>query len=262
MEGYIALYRCLLDKPIWKQSTPEQKTILITLLLMANHEENEWEWQGQKFKVFPGQFVTSLDSIVKTCGKGITIQNVRSALLRFEKLEFLTNASTKTGRFITILKWHTYQVDLMRGNKETNKEVTKTQQRPNKEVTTNNNDKNDNNDKKNISSKDDTLTKVNSLCPHNEILKLYNSICKSLPKINEMTNSRQDTIRTWWKKGIGLQELEAFFHRVETSDFLTNRTGKFTASFDWITKPANRQKILEGNYDNKKVANLDDWRNF
>jgi hypothetical protein len=147
MEGYIALYRILLDKPIWRKSTPEQKSILITLLLMANHEENEWEWMGQKFKVFPGQFITSLDSIVNACGKGITIQNVRTALERFEKLEFLTSGATKCGRLITILKWQTYQVELKKGNKGTNKDLTKTSQRPNKDLTPNNNDKND---KKNI----------------------------------------------------------------------------------------------------------------
>jgi hypothetical protein len=149
-EGYIALYRALLDKPIWKKSTPEQKAILITLLLMANHEENEWEWMGQKFKVFPGQFVTSLESIVNACGKGITIQNVRTALERFEKLEFLTSGATKCGRLITILKWQTYQVELKKGNKAPNKDLTKTSQRGNKDLTTNNNDNNDKNDKKNI----------------------------------------------------------------------------------------------------------------
>ncbi len=150
-EGFIALYRALLEKPIWKKSTPEQKSILITLLLMANHEENEWEWMGQKFKVFPGQFVTSLDNIVKACGKGISIQNVRTALDRFQKLEFLTSKSTKNGRLITILNWHTYQVKKIKSNKVTNKDLTKTSQRPNKDLTPNNNDNNDNNDNKYIS---------------------------------------------------------------------------------------------------------------
>lgn len=37
MQGWIKLHRELLDKPIWTESTPEQKTILITLLMMANH---------------------------------------------------------------------------------------------------------------------------------------------------------------------------------------------------------------------------------
>lgn len=143
MEGYIGLFRCLLENPIWKMSTPEQKTILITLLLMVNHKEVEWEWQGEKFKAQPGQRVTSLENIAKACGKGISIQNVRSALKRFEKLGFLTNQSTKTGRLITIVNWHLYQVEKMKTNKASNKAPTKRQQRSNKELTPNNNDNND-----------------------------------------------------------------------------------------------------------------------
>lgn len=129
--GYLKLHRELYHKPIWKQSTPEQKVVLMTLLAMAWFKPNEWEWKGKKFKTVPGQFITSLDSIVIDCGKGISIQNVRSSLKRFEKLEFLTNESTKTGRLITIANWSVYQP------KEDNptKLSTKTQQRGNKEVT-------------------------------------------------------------------------------------------------------------------------------
>lgn len=121
MEGFIALYRCLLDKPIWIKSTPEQKTILITLLLMANHKENQWEWGGKKFKIKPGQFITSISTIVKMAGKGITTQTVRTSIERFKKLEFLTNESTKTGRLITILNWDLYQVKYKKPTKRTTK---------------------------------------------------------------------------------------------------------------------------------------------
>lgn len=133
--GWLKLHRVLKEKPIWKCSTPEQKTILITLLLMVNHEEAEWEWQGNKFKVRPGQKITSLDSIVKEAGKGITIQNVRTALVKFEKYGFLTNQSTKTGRLITIENWELYQ------SREENQQSE--QQRPNKELTPNKNNKNE-----------------------------------------------------------------------------------------------------------------------
>lgn len=146
-QGWIKVHRELIKKPIWLKSTPEQKAILITILLMANHEESEWEWEGQKFKVQPGQFVTSLESIAKAAG--VSIQNVRTAILKFEKYEFLTNKSTKTGRLITIVNWNIYQSQDIENNKAINKEVTKTQQRPNKDLTTNKNDKNDKNDKKN-----------------------------------------------------------------------------------------------------------------
>lgn len=136
-EGWIKLYRQLMKKAIWKCSTPEQKVILITLLLMADHEGDEWEWQSKKFKTEPGQFVTSLKSITEKAGKGISIQNVRTSLEKFKRYEFLTYESTKTGRLITIENWELYQ------SKEENQQSE--QQRPNKELTPNKNNKNDKN---------------------------------------------------------------------------------------------------------------------
>lgn len=139
--GYLKLHRALVEKPIWKQSTPEHKAILIQLLIMADFMPSEWEYQGVKYKTEPGQFVTSLQSIADECGKGISVQNVRSALARFERLGFLTNQSTKVNRLITIVNWGLYQAREEKTNKETNnvtnKEVTKNQQRGNREVTTN-----------------------------------------------------------------------------------------------------------------------------
>jgi len=147
--GYIKLYRVLMDKPIWRQSIPEHKAILITLMMMVNHAPEEWEWNGKKYKCEPGQTITSIDKIQQMAGKGVTTQNVRGALVRFEKLGFLTNVSTKTGRLITVVNWGEYQGNGCVSNKAINKEVTKHQQRGNKEVTPNKNDKNDKNDKKN-----------------------------------------------------------------------------------------------------------------
>jgi len=136
-KGWISLHRELLEKPIWFNSTPEQRSVLIAILLMVNHEPGEWEWCGEKFTVTPGQTVTSIDSIRKAAGKGISIQNVRSSLQRFEKLQFLTNRSTKMGRLITITNWGGYQAkDAPTQHRD--------QQRPNKGPTSNNNDNNEN----------------------------------------------------------------------------------------------------------------------
>ena len=107
--GWVKLHRVLKDKPIWKCSTPEQKVILITLLLMASHKANEWEWNGNKFTIQPGQLITSLQSIAENAGPGISIKNVRTALLKFEKYDFLANKSTNKNRLITIVNWELYQ---------------------------------------------------------------------------------------------------------------------------------------------------------
>lgn len=151
MGGWIKLYRELLDKAIWQLSTPEQKVILITLLTMVNHKASEWEWQGKRFTVQPGQMVTSLDSIKEACGPGVSVQNIRTALKRFKNYEFLTDQPTKTGRLITIVNWALYQNEDTNPNKATNKDLTKCQQSTNKDLTPNKNDKNvkkNKNDKK------------------------------------------------------------------------------------------------------------------
>lgn len=137
MQGWFRVYRDLFDKPIWLDSTPEQKTVLMTIISMANHQEKQWEWQGQPYKVKPGQFVTSLESITKRCGKGVSIQNVRTALKRFEKYGFLTNESTNKNRLITLVNWEFYQSS----EEKLTSKTTGNQQATNKQLTTNKNDK-------------------------------------------------------------------------------------------------------------------------
>ena len=127
-KGYIKLWRTLLEKPIWLKSTAHQRSVLIAVLLMANHKQRDWEWKGDKFKVQRGEFVTSLESIRKLSGHDVSIQNVRSSLKRFEKLQFLTNKSTKHGRLIKVINWSDYQPDGKVGQHST-------QQRPNKDPT-------------------------------------------------------------------------------------------------------------------------------
>lgn len=194
MKGWIALHRCVTQKVIWQKSTPEQKVILVALITLANHDVNEWEWQGEKFKVKPGQFITSLNTIVKTCGRGISLQNVRSSLKRFEKLGFLTNQSTKTGRLITLVNWHLYQVELVRTNKDDNKEVTKNQQSGNKEVTSNNNDKHLNNDQNDNKLKD---TSSNTFSDDSLQMSLVNKLL-FLIRVNN-PNFKEPNIQKWAK---------------------------------------------------------------
>lgn len=136
--GWVKLHRDLANKAIWKCSTPEQKVILITLLLMANHDSNQWEWQGKKYTVQPGQFITSLSSIAENAGPGITIRNVRTALEKFEKYEFLTSKSTNKNRLITIVNWDFYQAK----PKEVTNKLSSDRQADDKQPTTNKNEKN------------------------------------------------------------------------------------------------------------------------
>lgn len=107
--GWIKLYRELLDKPIWKQSTLAQHSILIALLLMATHDDEEFYINGEKVILHPGQIYTSLDKIAQRAGQGISTKAVRCALEKFEKMGFTASQRANQGRVITIVNWRVYQ---------------------------------------------------------------------------------------------------------------------------------------------------------
>lgn len=108
--GWIKLYRSLLDSPVWTSiKVPAHGCILLTLLLMASHSTYKGHLGNQEIEVQPGQIITSTQGICNRAGMGVTKENVRGALEKFEKLGFLTQVGTKTGRLITIVNWGTYQ---------------------------------------------------------------------------------------------------------------------------------------------------------
>ncbi|KES26524.1 replication protein DnaD, partial [Listeria monocytogenes] len=84
-------------------------------------------------------FVTSIKSITEECGKGISSQNVRTALKRFENYGFLTKESTKVNTLINIVNWGVYQDSENKSNTLANKQLTNDSQTANKQLTTNKN---------------------------------------------------------------------------------------------------------------------------
>ena len=229
--GWIKLYRELLEKPIWFESTPEQKTILITLLLMANHEGRQWEWQGQKYYAAPGQFVTSLPKIVEACGPGVSIQNVRTALKRFEKYEFLTDQSTKKNRLITINNWAFYQDNPNNPNRQANSQLTVNQQSANSQLTSNKNVRNKECKNIDVVVDEKVATISKAIRTYEQVFGLASSIniqniqywCKDLSpelvikalEITSNNNARsfkytEAILRDWEKRGIQtVEDVEA-----------------------------------------------------
>lgn len=148
MIGWIKIHRKILHSDMYRSLNSKQRDVLITCLLLANHTENEWEFDGSIFKCKPGQFVTSLQKISDFCGKDVKVQSVRTSLLKLEKWGFLTNKSTKANRVITICKWDTYQQKEKSTNNDDNSQPTNDQQTTNKDLTTNKNEENLSNNEK------------------------------------------------------------------------------------------------------------------
>lgn len=83
------------------------------------------------------------------------------------------------------------------------------------------------------------------------VLDAFHELCPSLPKVLKLSDSRKKAIKARLND-FGLEEIKRAFALTEQSDFLkgTNATG-WQAGFDWLMKPANLTKVLEGNYENK-----------
>lgn len=84
-----------------------------------------------------------------------------------------------------------------------------------------------------------------------KIKEYFNTYCTGFSAIREMTDARKKTIKSFLKNH-SESDLYMLFDTAQKSDFLTgNNTNGWIASFDWIIKPANAVKILEGNYNNR-----------
>lgn len=94
------------------------------------------------------------------------------------------------------------------------------------------------------------------LFDYQSVVDCFNSVCTSLPKVQKLTDKRRKAIRSAATL-LDNMTFKEVFGIVERSDFLTGRSGSWSCGFDWIIKPANLTKIIEGNYsrDTKKIGN-------
>ena len=84
-----------------------------------------------------------------------------------------------------------------------------------------------------------------------EVISQFNSICASLNKVSGMTEPRRKAVQSALN-AVGQEKLTELFRKAEASDFLTKRNSTgWKAGFDWLLKPENYTKVLEGNYDNR-----------
>ena len=81
------------------------------------------------------------------------------------------------------------------------------------------------------------------------VLDAYHECCPSFPAVIKLTETRKRAIKAR-RKDYGLEEIKRAFSLAGQSDFLKGSSG-WQASFDWLMKPANMTKVLEGNYTNR-----------
>jgi hypothetical protein len=103
--------------------------------------------------------------------------------------------------------------------------------------------------------------------PYDELVALYNKCCPDLIQalpfeslLKASAEERRHAIAIRWREKPDMSWWETLFKRIGQSPLLGGKVpGKdgaqpFKASFDWILKPTNLKKILEGNFDNRSGA--------
>ncbi len=99
-------------------------------------------------------------------------------------------------------------------------------------------------------------------CQQSEIVSLYHELLPSLTRVRDWTPERQAYLRKRWSEKTERQSLEwwrTFFGYVAASDFLMGRVSSrdgraFECDLEWLVRPKNFVKVIEGKYENRGVA--------
>jgi len=164
VDGYIKLYRKLLDNPIICKDS-DYLAVWIYLLLNATHKEYPALFKGEKITLRPGQLITGRKSIADKLN--ISESKAQRILKTFENEQQIEQQSSNQNRLITIVNWNEYQQNEQQDEHPVNNEWTTDEQR----VNTNKNVKN----VKNIINK--------------EYQKKYSDDCFEMKCVNYLINS-------------------------------------------------------------------------
>lgn len=229
MEGWIKVYRQMLDNPIVCKDS-DHIAIWIYLLLNATHTEYDTLFKGKRTTLQKGQLITGTISISKKLK--INKDKVQRILKRFEIDKQIEQQTSNKNRLITILNWDKYQIT----DKQFDKQVINNCETTDKQVITNKNIKNNKNEKN-----------VNK---YDSVIEIYNFNCPNLPKVQKITDKRKTSINKFLKEYTKEQFIE-ICRIANNNDFLMGKNDRgWKADFDFLMRVDKATSILEGKYGN------------
>lgn len=100
-------------------------------------------------------------------------------------------------------------------------------------------------------------------CPHQQIVAIYHETLPNCIPVKVWNEQRQGLLRQRWREDAKRQRIEwwqKFFAYVGESEFLTGRgqcapgRDPFVADLEWLIRPQNFAKVIEGKYHRAEVA--------
>lgn len=127
-QGYIKLYRCMLDKP-WSKH-PEYVALWIYCLMRGNYTETDIITRtGTRVHLMPGQFVASREQI--SINTGIQESKVERILKVFKSEQQIEQQNCGKFRIISILNWDKFQLSEQQIEQQMNNRRTTDEQQMN-----------------------------------------------------------------------------------------------------------------------------------
>lgn len=240
MEGFIKTFRKKLECGWFKD--PPVAHLYEYLSLSASYSDIAW----RDIIVKRGQLISSRKKMAEETGLSEKI--VRRCLNALKRAGEINIESNNQYTLVTINNYSEYQGE---DQQKASNGPAMGQQRATKK-----NNKNKKKMMRNISCSGMSLwatlepDKQDSL-DFDEFVAYFNGKVKYtlIPKVIKLNKLRKELLAGRVKE-YGKESLATAVEKVVSSTFLTGGTGKFVANFDWIFKPKNFIKILEGNYDN------------
>ena len=253
MEGFILIHRAILD---WGwYTTPGMRHLFEHLITIGNYKDSSWH----DIVVKRGQVITSRSKLARETG--LTEKEVRTGLERLQKTGEIIMESTNKYSLITICNYDKYQG----GNnhpsqQEANRRPAVGQQRATIEkgnkVRT---EDIDSSLRSESLSSDEPMTvnddEINFLAFKeffNRTMQEKNAVIST---ITDMTKKRCDAVQARCRK-YGKEALHKVVINAAVSPFLNGENERsWVADFNWLFKPNNFVKVLEGNYNHDLPTN-------
>ena len=91
---------------------------------------------------------------------------------------------------------------------------------------------------------------------YQQIVELYNTICKSFPRCTTLSEKRRKAISARLRT-YSVDDIKRCFEKAEESNFLKGGNNRnWSANFDWLMNDSNMAKVLDGNYDNREKGGV------
>lgn len=245
MSGTVNIARSIFDHAVFADEPKTEREAWIWIIMEASWKPRTRRVGAVVVETQRGQLAASVRFLASAWKW--TAPKVQRYLKRLEKAEMIVTRADTGVTVITVCNYDTFQA----GAKSS--DTAPIQQRYSA-------DTNEKKDERREEGKEDAnaSTPIAPRFPLDDISKAvhdYNDAAQRAgwPTVKTMAAARRRALRSRLKDCGGNDGWKAAMERAAASDFLCGRTSKpWTGfSFDWIAKPGNFNKLVEGNYDNR-----------